>query len=110
MSKPEVVAGIIELKSMYFQIQRHVEEAARFAVEASRSGDEKEKQDLMVKAVHAQGTALAFFHGFYERIEKETGLIVEAAKNVSPGDVAENLSSRFLDAKNEKQELDKRKP
>jgi hypothetical protein len=107
--KPEVVAGIIELKSMYFQIQRHVEEAARFAVEASRSGDEKEKQDLMVKAVHAQGTALAFFHGFYERIEKETGLIVEAAKNVSPGDVAQNLSSRFLDAKNEKQELDKRK-
>ena len=63
----------------------------------------------MEKAIRAQGTALAFFRGFYERIEKETGLIVETAKKVSPGDVAENLYSRFLDAKKERQELDNQK-
>jgi len=104
--KPEVVAAIIELKSMYFQIQRHVEEAARFAVEGSRASDPKEGRDLMNKASHVQGTAFAFFLGFYARIEKETGLIVEAAQKVSPGGVAEHLSSKFLEAKNEKQELD----
>jgi Zn-dependent protease with chaperone function len=107
--KPEVVAEIIEIKSMYFQIQRHVEEAARFAVEASRSKDPKEQQDLMEKAFRAQGTALAFFRGFYERIERKTGLIVEAAKKVSPGNVPEDLYSRFLDAKKERQELDSQK-
>ena len=107
--KPEVVAEIIELKSMYFQIQRHVEEAARFAVESSRSADQKEHQDLINKASHAQGTALAFFRGFYERIERKTGLIVEAAKKVSPGNVPEDLYSRFLDAKKERQELDNQK-
>jgi hypothetical protein len=109
-SKPEVVAGIIELKSMYFQIQRHVEEAARFAVESGRSDDQKEKKDLMQKAVHAQGTALAFFHSSYEDIEKETRLIVEAAQKVSPGGMAEKLSSSFFDAKTEKEELDSQKP
>lgn len=59
--KPEVVAAIIELKSMYFQTQRHVEEAARFAIEGSRASDPQEKEDLMGKASHAQRTALAFF-------------------------------------------------
>jgi len=107
--KPEVVAGIIGLKSMYFQIERHVAEAARFAVEGGRASDPKEKQDLMRKAAYAQGTALGFFRGFYEDIEKETMVIVEAAQKVSPGDMAEKLSSGFLEAKKEKQELDNQK-
>ena len=79
------------------------------AVEGGRASDPKEKQDLMRKAAYAQGTALGFFRGFYEDIEKETRVIVEAAQKVSPGDMAEKLSSGFLEAKKEKQELDNQK-
>jgi len=104
--KPEVVAAIIELKSMYFQTQRHVEEASRFAIEGGRASDPQEKQDLMGKASHAQGTALAFFLSSYDRIVKETERIVEAALHVAPGDVANDLSSRFSEAKGKKKKLD----
>lgn len=105
--KPEVVAAIVELKSMYFQVQRHVEEASRFAVEGSRASTQNEKDELMKKAARAQGTALAFFHSSYENIEKEMDLIVETAKQVAPGNVADNLYSKFIEAKTEKKNLDK---
>ncbi len=105
--KPEVVAAIVELKSMYFQVQRHVEEASRFAVEGSRASAPNEKDDLMKKAARAQSTALAFFHSSYENIEKEMVLIVQTAKKVAPGNVADNLYSKFIEAKTEKKNLDK---
>jgi hypothetical protein len=91
---------------MYFQIQRHVEEAARFAVEGSRLQDPAEKEAVMKKASDAQGKALAFFLGFYDQIEKETSVIVQEAQKICPGTVANNASSRFSEAKREKQGLD----
>jgi hypothetical protein len=105
--KPEVVAAIVELKSMYFQVQRHVEEVSRFAVEGSRTSTPSEKDDLMKKAACAQGTALAFFHRSYENIEKEMDLIVQTAKQVAPGNGADNLYSKFIEARTEKKNLDK---
>jgi len=104
--KPEVVAAIIELKSVYFQVQRHVEEAARFALESSRTSDDQEKQALEKKARHAQGTALVFFLSSYEHLEMETALIVQTALQLTPGKVAEDLSSRFSKAKKEKEQFD----
>jgi hypothetical protein len=105
--KPEVVAAIVELKSMYFQVQRHVEEASRFAVEGSRASTLHQQDDLMKKAARARDTALAFFHSSYKNIEKEMDLIVQTAKQVAPGDVADNLYSKFIEAKTEKKNLDK---
>ncbi len=104
--KPEVVAAIIELKSVYFQVQRHVEEASRFALEGTRTSDSEEKQVLMTKAAHAQGTALAFFLGSYERMESETALVVQTALQVASGEVAKDLSARFKKAQSEKVETD----
>ncbi len=105
--KPEVVAAIIELKSEYFQIQRHVEEAARFALEGSRTSDDPQKKVLMGKARHAQGTALVFFLSSYRDIEKHTALIVKTALQLTPGKVAEDLSCRFSKAKKEKEQFDR---
>jgi len=102
--KPEVVAAIVELKSMYFQVQRHVEEASRFAIEGSRASDQSEKKHLMEKATHAQATALAFFQSSYESIEKEMDLLVQTAKEVAPGDVADNLYSKYAEAKSKMKE------
>jgi hypothetical protein len=104
--KPAVVAAIIELKSMYFQIQRHVEEASRFALDSSRSSTLEEKTELMKKAMHAQGTALAFFHSSYKDIIKEMDCLVIATKEVAPGTVANDLYSKYEIAKEDKVKID----
>ena len=52
-NNPEVPTAIIELKAKYFQIQRHVEEASRFALEGSRASDGEQKRLIMEKARHA---------------------------------------------------------
>lgn len=104
--KPEVVTAIVELKSMYFQVQRHVEEASRFAIEARSASTEQSNQELMKKAVSAQSAALAFFSTSYENIEKEMDLLVKTAKQVAPGNVANNLYSKYVKAKTEKKKAD----
>ncbi len=105
--KPEVVAAIVELKSMYFQVQRHVEEASRRAIESRSISIGQDSQDLMKKAVSAQSAALAFFNSSYENIVKEMDLIVQTAKQVAPGIVADSLYSKYNEAKSEKNKVDK---
>lgn len=62
-NQPEVMAAIVNLKSHYFQIGRHVEEASKFAAQADRlAREQEESQRLMKAAFRAQGTALAFFY------------------------------------------------
>ncbi len=106
--KPAVVAAIVELKSMYFQIQRHVEDASRLAIEGNLALTQEDKNKLMNKAVLVQGTALAFFLGSsYIKIEKEMDLLVETTQQVAPGVVANNLHSKYLEAKAKKIKVDK---
>lgn len=105
---PETVAAIVDLKSVYFQVGRHVEEASKFAAQANRLAEgEQEKTRLMRAALHAQGTALAFFNSSYEKAEKQTAQVIEAAKKISPGDVVKDLFNRFSQASQKKRNLDK---
>lgn len=107
-TQPEVVAAIMDLKSHYFQIRRHVEDAGKFAVQANRlAEDEKDREKLMRAAVHAQGTALAFFFSSYEDIVQKSSLILEEAKKISPVKVVDELEQKFKDAATKKSELDK---
>jgi len=106
-TEPEMVAAIMDLKSIYFQIRRQVEEAsgnAAYATRLAQAGVEQAK--YMQAATKAQGTALAFFLGPYERMVQETTLILGAAKKISPGKVVEDLEKRFRDAKRKKAELE----
>jgi len=107
-TQPEVVAAIMDLKSHYFQIRRHVEEAGRFAAQANRlAEDEKDREKLMRAAIHAQGTALAFFFSSYQDIERKTSVILEEAKKINPGVVVDDLEKKFKDALTKKSNLDK---
>jgi len=106
----EVPTAIIELKSKYFQIQRHVEEASRFALEGSRASDKNQKQDRMDEARQAQGTALAFFFSEYQETERMTELLIKTAKQVSPGPTVWNLESRFSEARRKIHNLKKETP
>ncbi|MBU1154926.1 MAG: hypothetical protein KJ921_03705 [Proteobacteria bacterium] len=92
---PEVITAIIGLKSNFFQIQRHVEEAAKFAIDGSRASHPQDHQDLMKKAMHAQGTALAFFDTFHEKMEKEIEAILNACQETLPGKVSSELYERY---------------
>jgi hypothetical protein len=95
----EVPAAIIELKARYFQIQPHIEEASKYALEASRATEESERQKRQNEAFHAQAVAMTFFLGEIGEIEKLTALIVNSAKKVSDGPVAWDLASRLSTAR-----------
>lgn len=108
---PNVIAAIVELKSIYYQVARHVDEASIFIAQAERvAATEKEKNRLKAAAVHAQRTAIVFFFGDkgekYEDVERKTMLIIKAAKKVFPGDVIDGLSARFECARRKKSELE----
>jgi hypothetical protein len=61
----------------------------------------------MKAAIHAQGTALAFFFSSYEDIVRETGLILEEAKKISSKKVVGDLEQKFKEAEQKKLEIDK---
>jgi len=110
INEPDVVAAIIDLKSIYFQIRRQVEDAAGHAAYATRLAQLKEEQaKYMEAATKAQHTALGFFLGReekYKTIVEETAFILDAAKKISPGKVVEDLEKKFTDAQHEKFRLD----
>jgi len=108
---PEVVTAIMELKSTYFQIRRHVENVARFATQGDRfAKGTKERKLWMSDAIRAQRTALVLFYGAYDRTVEKTALIIDKARKICPGKVVEDLEKRFTNAKKKKDELDKPKP
>jgi hypothetical protein len=97
-----IIEAIMYLKAQYFQVGRHVEDAAKFIVQAERSPDDK--KNLVFAVQRAQLTALAFFIGAdspkpdletYKKIKEKTSLVLNAAKNVSSKKMAEELSSKF---------------
>ena len=107
-TQPEIVTAIVDLKSHYFQIRRHVEEASKFAAQANRlAEEEKDKERLMKAAIHAQGTALAFFFSSYEDIVRKTSLILDEAKKISSKKVVDDLEQKFREAEQKKLEIDK---
>jgi hypothetical protein len=108
-----IIEAIIHLKSQYFQVGRHVDEASKFAARAKRFP--QERNQLKRAADHAQGTAMAFFLGSdlpkpdpetYNMITEKTSLILTAANKVSSKEIAEKLSSKFARALNLKRKLD----
>lgn len=94
---PEVIQAIVSLKSTYYQVGRHVEDASRLIGQAARVPYDKVKRgELELAASHARDTALAFFD--YEREKNLTTVIVEHLKKLSPGKVADRLEATFSDA------------
>ncbi len=104
--KPAVVAAIVELKSRYFQIQRHVEEASRLAVASKLASTEEDQNTFMEKAFLAQRTAVAFFISPYEAVEREMNLLVDTTLQVAPGSVANDLHAKYSKALSDKKNID----
>ena len=62
--KPDIVAAIAYLKAVYFQIAKHVEEAANY-VSAAEEDDIALQTNYTNKALRARDSALAFFRATY---------------------------------------------
>jgi hypothetical protein len=104
-SSPDVVVAIINLKFSFFQIGRHVEDASRFATEATRAHRAGEEHiRLMEAASVAQAQAIAFFAGppAYERIVRDLGLVINTTIVLSPRDTAQEILKRFEEARSNK--------
>lgn len=110
--KPQVVAAIVYLKATYFQVARHIVEAAKHAAEANRFEPDTNDYNLLMKAAYkARGTGLVFFlaeyhKGLYEAIEEKTEMIIREAEATSHESGAKYLYRIFNAAKDVKRQLD----
>lgn len=94
---PELIQAIVSLKSAFYQIGRHVEEASRIMTQAVRIPEiNSERKNLEFAAVQARNTALAFFD--FRREKERVGIVIDRVKRLSPGKVADTLEATFLDA------------
>ena len=102
---PEMIAGIVELKSKYYQARRHFDAASKYIFEKSFVSDPFEEANLGNKGAYAQGAGLAFFESSYEVLERESNRLVKTALRLVPGKTTSDLSDRYQKAKEEYEEL-----
>ena len=104
---PEVAEIIVELKSNYFHIKGHAEEAAKLISQASRlARNSPESKKYKEAAMHAQGVAIAFFLTDYENIVRRTAILLDAAKTICSGrsrKIVESYEKKFEEAKQKKE-------
>ena len=123
---PKIVDAIMFLKKLYFQVGRHVENASKFSTESEfikskvrktqkiTDAERAAKEMLEIKALDAQGTALAFFKGAndnvtYPKIVDSTELIVNELKKKWSHDKVKELEDTFLKDREELRDLENQK-
>ena len=120
----EIINTIVQLKGRYFQIQRHVLEASKFAAEQTvrranweyikqRAGEgalptieaEKELHEASARAHSAQSRALAFFE--FEEMLPWTKALIDYARKHSDGPWLAFLEKKLHERLKEKEEVDR---
>jgi hypothetical protein len=94
---PKVIAAIFEVKSFFFQINRHLEEASLLAVDYERA-DPDSVEKLAHSAMKAQNTALGFFKSSYSKIEKNIEIILNEARKTNSKSILSSTEDIFLTA------------
>ena len=102
---PRVIRAIVELKSSFFQIGRHVKHASEAARQLAHVCDDKEKERLMLVARSAQGMALAFFRDYSGRLRENIELLLNAASHDVSHTVLENLQKKYVECKEKEDRL-----
>ena len=119
----DIMHTIVELKGSYYQIQRHVLEASKFAAEqnlpkakwenfkqtiGSEHPDtvqaEKELIEVSTRAHIAQGRAIAFFN--FEEMLSWTKTLIEYSKKHAGGSAIASLESKLNQRLEEKEKTD----
>jgi hypothetical protein len=119
----DILHTIVELKGGYYQIQRHVLEASKFAIEQTMQKikyeniiktlgpehpdtvqAEKELREVNARAHGAQARAIAFFK-FDDMFRGTNKLINYAKKNIGGSSIA-SLEEKFNQRLKEKKEID----
>ena len=119
VADPAVIYAIVRLKEKYFQIGRYVRLAStmaaewrvldntsqeyvrRYGVEDARTKDIRDRaQEAHSRAIHAQGTALAFFE--FEMMFEWTKTFLEYVKRNVTGRQIDELQTRLYQAQRDK--------
>jgi hypothetical protein len=91
VGKADGVMAAMNLKSHFFQIERHAEAASRFIMDANSTGDIFQTGPLLDRARAEQGAAVGFFLSPYNEIVQDLGLLMNLSLKVAKGPVAQNL-------------------
>ncbi len=109
---PKVIRAIMELKSSFFQIGRHVEHASAAAqqIAYTREDKDKEKESLGRAASFAQSIALAFFQDHAKGLRGNIELLLKAASRDVSHRVMESLQTRYTESCQKEDRLRKATP
>lgn len=106
VGKADLVIAAMNLKSHFFQIERHAETASRCIMEANAAQDMSQEVSLRSRAFAEQGAAVAFFLSPYDEIIRDLRLLLDVSGRLAKGSVAENLQGKFQSAIEKKATID----
>lgn len=109
VGKAELVIAAINLKSHFFQIERHVEIASRCIMEFDSTKDTSkgsEALSLLSQAQAEQGAAVGFFLSPYDEIVRDLSLLLKETDRLAKGSVAKDLRGKFQSAIEKKMAID----
>jgi hypothetical protein len=105
-SDMQLVKTIVSLKSVYFQIARHVEKVSYYIIESKglETVDDINYRKTGIQAEIHRGAAIGFFNSSYDKIISDTLYVLEAGKKISKD--MSNLCEAFEKTKKEKNDID----
>jgi hypothetical protein len=106
VAKADIVMAAIDLKSYFFQIERHAEAASRFIMDASATEDIFQAGPLQARARAEQGAAVGFFLSPYDEIVQDLNVLIVASSKGGKQSVTESLQKRFGAAMEKKASID----
>lgn len=102
----DLVIAAMNLKSHFFQIERHAETASRCIIEARTTHDADQAISLESKSLTEQGAAVGFFLSPYDEIVRDLSLLLDASEKLAKGPLATDLRKKFQTAIEKKKTID----
>ena len=106
VGKADLVIAAMNLKSHFFQVERHAEIASRCIIGAKTTQDADQAISLQSQALAEQGAAVGFFLSPYEEIVRDLSLLLDASVKVAKGPVATDLRKKFQAVIEKKKTID----
>lgn len=107
---PKVITAIVEIKSIFFQIGRYVEQASLAAHHAAQACEKTEEERLRRTASHEQGIALSFFRDHAKSLRENILLLLITASHDVSDAVIHNLEAKYNECKQSEDRLRSKEP
>jgi hypothetical protein len=109
IGRGDLVMATMNLKSYFFQIERHIETTSKYIMEAGTTKDIFQKGPFLDRAAKEQGAAVAFFISPYKNIVQDIELLINESLKITKGSIAQDLDKKFKAAVNRKNAIDSKR-